>query len=351
MANKSSSTNIKNEVDNFIMQQQRALANIVTQSVVNISHKIIQEQSASIVNNASASNILNGYQIIVRNGAKFSINQQNTLKVNAQAILNLTQDNTLVLNLSNNIRQNVMSTLSQNADISNKLAAAATLLREQKTSGEINGVISAISDLGSEFLNSVNTTRDRNDITNHVVQKYLMKQESNTDLNNLVNNTINQTIQQKNISDCINNSTLSNIINLKRIVVDGPTATFTITQKNILDAFYKCVISSIVKTSDLQKISNDIINRSSQSAQEAVESSVEAEAADKSIFTRTITSWLDNLSSMIGVIVVIVIICVIYIIAKLFWPSNSSNMITISDTGMGRSLNYWNNVRNQFQGY
>ena len=48
MGNKVSSTNIENEIENFIMQQQRSLANVVTQSVINVSHKIIQEQNVVI---------------------------------------------------------------------------------------------------------------------------------------------------------------------------------------------------------------------------------------------------------------------------------------------------------------
>ena len=107
MGNNVSSTYIENEISNFIMQQQRSLANVVTQSIINVSHKIIQEQTANIISSASASNILNGYQIIVKNGAKFSVVQQNYLKSNAEAILNLIQDNSLVLNLSNNIKNDI----------------------------------------------------------------------------------------------------------------------------------------------------------------------------------------------------------------------------------------------------
>jgi hypothetical protein len=323
MGNNVSSTNIENEISNFIMQQQRSLVNVVTQSVINVSHKIIQEQTASIISSASASNILNGYQIIVKNGAKFSVVQQNYLKSNAEAILNLIQDNSLVLNLSNNIKNDVMASLAQNADVSNKLTAAATLLKEQRNSGELNGAISAISDVASKTMNAFKSTEDRNNIINKVIQSYIMKQDAETNLQNLINNTINQNIKQQTISNCVNNSTLSNVINLKKIIVDGPTASFNLTQKNMLDAFYKCVISSTVKSSELQKLSNDLINTSSLTSGQGIKSINDAKITVSSIDSKTATSWLDNLNSMIGIIVIVVVICIIYILYKLFKPAKS----------------------------
>uniref|UniRef100_A0A6C0HWK5 Uncharacterized protein n=1 Tax=viral metagenome TaxID=1070528 RepID=A0A6C0HWK5_9ZZZZ len=324
MGNKVSSTNIENEINNFIMQQQRSLANVVTQSVINVSHKIIQEQTASIISSASASNILNGYQIIVKNGAKFSIVQQNYLKSNAEAILNLIQDNSLVLNLSNNIKNDVMASLAQNADVSNKLTAAATMLKEQRNSGELNGAISAISDVASKTIGAFKATEDKNDIINKVVQSYIMKQDAETNLQSFINNTVNQTIKQQTISNCVNNSTLSNVINLKKIIVDGPTASFNLTQKNMLDAFYKCVISSTVKSSELQKLSNDIINTASLTTGQGIKARTDAQITVSSIDSKEAKSWLDSLSGMIGIIIIIAVICVIYIIAKLFMPAKNT---------------------------
>lgn len=324
MGNKVSSTNIENEIENFIMQQQRSLANVVTQSVINVSHKIIQEQTASIISSASASNILNGYQIIVKNGAKFSVVQQNYLKSNAEAILNLIQDNSLVLNLSNNIKNDVMASLSQNADVSNKLTAAATMLKEQRNSGELNGAISAISDIATKTIGAFKATEDKNNIINKVVQSYIMKQDAETNLQSFINNTVNQTIKQQTISNCVNNSTLSNVINLKKIIVDGPTASFNLTQKNMLDAFYKCVISSTVKSSELQKLSNDIINAASLTAGQGLKARTDAQITVSSIDSKEATSWLDSLSGMIGIIIIIAVICVIYIIAKLFFPAKNT---------------------------
>ncbi len=333
MGNKVSSTNIENEISNFISQQQRALANIVTQSIVSVSHKIIQEQTANVINNASASNILNGYQIIVKNGAKFSIYQQNYLKSNAEAILNLIQDNSLVLNLSNNIKNDVMASLAQNADISNKLSAAATLAKEQRNSGELNSAISAISDVASKAMSAFKATEDKNNIINKVVQQYIMKQDAETNLQNLINNSINQNIQQLTISNCINNSTLSNVINLKKIIVDGPTATFNLTQKNMLDAFYKCVISSTVKSADLLKLSNDIINTSSLTSAQGVKAVNEAKATISSINQNIATSWIDSLTGSIGIIIIVCIVCFIaYMSYVIFGSSEKKNSYESNDS-------------------
>ncbi len=342
----SSRTSIKNEIDNFVSQQQRALANIVTQSIVNISHTIVQEQSASIRSDSSASNILNGYQIIVKNGAKISITQQNFLKSNAEAILNLIQDNSLILNLSNQIKNDITSTLKQNADIADKLTAAASLIKDQQISGEVNGVIIALEEIGSDLFKNAQSERERSDIKNKLVQKYITRQDAQTNLQSLISNTVSQTIKQQNLSDCVNKSTLSNIINLKRIVVDGPTATFTLSQENILDTFYKCVISSVAKSKDLLRLSNDIINTSTQSATSGLKLSNTEDASTSYIDTKKSTSWLDSLSSMIGIIIIVAVLMVFLIVMKFIKPSGNQQQSQpqAPDTMRSRAGEAWNRI-------
>jgi hypothetical protein len=328
MGPKVSKTYIENEIDNFILQQQRALVNVVTQSIINVSHRIVQEQSANIISNASASNILNGYSIVVKNNAKFSIVQQNYLKSNAEAILNLIQDNTLILKLSNNIKNDVMSSLSQNADVANKLKAAASIAKERSNSGEVNAAISAVGDVASGVIGAFEPTEDKNTIINNVSQHYAMFQESETNLSNLINNTINQNINQKTISNCLNNSILSNVINLKRIVIDGQNSSFQLTQKNMLDSFYRCVISSTIKSRDLQQLSNDIVNTSSQELGQAAVAANDLSATTSDIDKNISKSWLDSLTSQFGIIIITVVIAVIVLLVyKLSASSNKGQQL------------------------
>jgi hypothetical protein len=312
MANKSSSTYLENEVKNFLSQSQSQLANVVTQSIVNISNKIVQEQTANVINNVSAMNTLNATQIIVRNGAKFSVRQENNLKSTVQAVLNITQDNTLATNLSSQIKNDILASLSQNSDISDRLSAAATLLKEQDSSGEINGVINAISDAASNMIDSVKSTEDDNYIKNKVIQNIALRQDAKTNLTNLINNTVNRDIDQRTINNCLQNSSVSNVLNLTKIIVDGKNSSFAITQGNILQAVYKCMISSVIKSSDLQTIANNTLTSSKQDTIQGVKVENEASATASKVKSVKATSWLDSLSSGTGIIIIIVIVvCII----------------------------------------
>lgn len=328
MGNKSSSTNITNDVQNFLSQSQNELVNVVTQSIVNISNKIVQEQTAQVISNVSASNIFNGYQIIVRNGAKFSVIQQNYLKSTVEAIINITQDNKLALSLSNQIKNDILTSLSQNADVSNRLAAAATLLKEQQDSGEINGVVTAVKDIASTLIDSAKATEDENNIRNKLIQKIAMKQESSANLVNMINNTINQDINQSTVNNCLQNSSISNMLTLKKIVIDGKNSNFKITQSNILDSFYKCMISSTIKSVDLQNISNSILNTAKQTGDQGVTAKNDMSATKSSIDKTINSSWLDSLSGSIGIIVIVIIVLVaIFIFYKFISKSGGSVVV------------------------
>jgi len=314
MGNSSSSTNITNEVQNFLSQSQNQLVNVVTQSIVNISNKIVQEQTAQVISNVSASNIFNGYQIIVRNGAKFSVIQQNYLKSTVEAIINITQDNKLALSLSNQIKNDILTTLSQNADVSNRLSAAATLLKEQQDSGEINGVVTAVKDIANTLIDSAKATEDENNIRNTLIQKIAMRQDASANLINMINNTINQDIQQSTVNNCLQNSSISNMLTLKKIVIDGKNTNFKVTQGNILDSFYKCMISSTIRSIDLQNISNSILNTAKQMGDQGVTAKNDMSATMSSIDKTFNSSWLDSLSGSIGIIIIVIIVLVAIVI-------------------------------------
>jgi hypothetical protein len=324
MGSSTSRTFIENEVETFIQQQQKAIANIVTQSIINVTHKIVQEQQATITSSVGASNIFNGYQIIVKNGGRLSVNQQNYLKSTVEAILNLTQDNTLILNLSNDIKNDIKATLSQNADVSNKVSAAASMMKEQKNSGEVNGVISAVSDIATGALGALTTQETTNELRNKIIQYYAMKQESTTNLNNLIENDIVQNINLTTINNCISKSSIGNMINAKKIYIDGPTSALIMTQKNMLDTFYKCVISSTVRSTDLQTLSNSVFNNTSQDLSQSLSVKNDLSATVSSIDKKTATSWLDSLTGLVPIILIAIAVCVIIFLAAKYGGSKNT---------------------------
>jgi hypothetical protein len=313
MGQKTSSLDIQNEVSTFLQETQKQMVNLTTQSIVNISHKIVQEQISNVISNAAASNIFNGYRIIVKNGAKFSVSQQNNLKATVQAILNITQDNNLALDLTNQIKSNIKSSLAQNAQIADNVAAAAQLLKDQKSSGEINTAINAVSDVATKVFTSLKATEDKNKIRNKLIQEVALLNKSTANIDNYINTIINQNINQTTINNCINNSYSSNILNLRYIVVDGPNATFKVTQSNILDTFYKCMISSTLKTSQLQSLANNILNNTNLSSSQGASLSSNLSGTKKNVFSDISTSILDSTTGIIVVVIIVVFIIIIII--------------------------------------
>ena len=245
---------IEQEINNFINTTQQQAINVATQSIINISHSIVQQQIAKITNNTDTKNDIDASEIVITNGASFSIEQQNNLKTIVQAILNLVQSSELITSLSTQIKNDILTTLSQNADLSNKIAAASTLLKSVKNSGELNNAINGIKDIATKIADLGATRADNTVITNSLLNNINLDSSARADINDYIDNTINITINQLTINTCIQSNNILNQVYLKQILVDGENSSFEIIQENILIAYFKCVITSVIKNENLQNI-------------------------------------------------------------------------------------------------
>ncbi len=307
---------IDQEIQNFVNSTQQQVVNVITQSIINISHDIVQQQIATITNDTDTKNDLDASEIIVRNGASFSIEQQNNLKTIVQAILNLVQSSELITKLSTLIKNDISSTLSQNSDLANKIAATSALLKAQKNSGELNTAISGIKDVIGGMAELGSTRGDTTIISNKVLNSINLDSSSRADIEDYINNTINITIKQITMNTCIQSNNILNQIYLKQILVDGEGSSFEIIQQNILISFFKCVITSSIKNEDLQNISLDTLNTAALNASQGATVSNDLSATYKKSDISSNSSFLDSSSGTIFAVVLVVIIMFFILIKK-----------------------------------
>ncbi len=305
---------VSNTIKNIVENTQKNMVSVATQSTVNVTHTIVQEQIATIVNNVDARNSIEMYEVIVSNGAYLNIEQQNNLQSTVQAILNITTDSKIVSELSSKIKNNIKSTLAQNVDLANNVAASADLIKAQQNDGELNNLVSKagsiVNTLGSLVSGSnTNNLTVKNDLLNQISQH----SEAQTNINNFVATMVNESINQKSLNECTQSSNLSNIIELKQIVVDGPDSTFEIVQGNILNSFYHCVITAALKTEDYQNLGNETLNSSSIDNTQGAKVKNDLKAGYTKIDEKTASSYLDSMGVAIVVLVVVIIIVIIVI--------------------------------------
>ena len=236
-----------------------------------------------------------------------TIEQQNNLKQTVQAILNLISSTELVSELSTLIKNDINSSLSQNADLSNKVAAAATLLKATQNSGEINAAIDGVKGVMKDVTEIGKTRNDTTIIKNNVLNSISLNSESRSDIEDYVDVIIKQQIEQITINDCVNNSNALNEITLRNVILKSGSK-FEIIQENILTALYKCVITSAIKSEDLQNISLDTLNTSITTQTQGATVSNDLSATSEKKDIQTNTSLLDSLG---GIFVIIIIIAII----------------------------------------
>lgn len=299
---------IEQEINNFINTTQQQAINVATQSIINISHSIVQQQVAKITNNTDTKNDMDASEIVITNGASFSVEQQNNLKTVVQAILNLVQSSELISSLSTQIKNDILITLSQNAELSNKIAAASTLLKSQKNSGELNNAISGIKDIASKIADLGTSRADNTVITNSLLNNINLDSSARADINDYIDNTINISIKQLTINTCVQSNNILNQVYLKQIMVDGENSSFEIIQENILLAYFKCVITSVIKNENLQNISIDTLNNAALLASQGAKVSNDLKATKEVSNITSTTSFLDSFSGMGFAIVLVIII-------------------------------------------
>lgn len=299
---------IDQEIQNFLNSTQTQTVNVVTQSIINISHDIVQQQIATITNNTDTKNDLDASEIIVTNGASFSIEQQNNLKTIVQAILNLVQSSELITKLSTLIKNDISSTLSQNADLSNKIAAASELLKLQKNSGELNAAISSMKDIASKMADLGTSRSDTTIIKNKLLNDIKLDSSSRADIQDYINNTINISVNQLTMNTCIQSNNVLNQIYLKQILVEGEGSSFEIIQQNILISFFKCVITSSISNENIQDISVDTLNTAILNSSQGAKVINELSATVKKSDISTYSSLLDSFGGIIVIVIIVVII-------------------------------------------
>lgn len=281
---------IKNVCENLVSQTNESLSKIISESAVSVSNSIIQEQAATISSSSSGSNIFEGSNITVRKGGKFSISQQNQLKTTVQAILNITQSNELANSITSNIKNDVTAALSQNADLSSKVSAVAEIEKSRKNSGEINNLVNTLADTTKDILSPSSSDAD---IENTIVNKLNSKNVSQTDIENYLSTTINTSITQSSLNNCVQNSSLSNVIKLNNVVVEDLGSTFEVAQENILDAFYSCVISSSASSKTIQDISSGMMTSAKTDMSQGAKIANDLAASAKNLDSIVATSYMD----------------------------------------------------------
>jgi hypothetical protein len=308
----STSLSVEQEIENLVKSTQSSMVNLITQSIVNISHKIVQEQIATVTNNIDSRNQIDASQIIISNGADFSVDQQNSIKQTVQAILNLTQSSELVTKISSMIKNDIATVLSQNADLSNKVAATSSLLRASKSSGELNAAVDGIKNVLKDVSDMGSVRKDNTTIKNNILNSVTLDASSKADINDYVNTMIKQTIEQKTLNQCVQNTEALNQIYLNNILVEGKNSSFEVIQGNILDAFYECIITSLLSSQNIQNISTETLNSTSASLKQGAKVSNDLAASDKKEDISKSSSYLDNPMGIAILIIIIVVIGIAY---------------------------------------
>lgn len=303
----STETIIKNACYNTINQVNTQIVKIITQSTVNVSTRILQEQTATINSTTNAGNSFTAVNIQVLDGATLSINQLNKLKVTVGAILNIVQSSDLVNAISTQITNDVQSSISQDAAMQNKINAVAQMERDKQINGEFNNTVAACSDSVNKLLSMGSSDDTYNQIENTIITTINQNSYSMTDIESYVSNIINTNIKQKTVNDCLQNNNSFNTTDLRNVVVSGKGSTFEVVQQNIIDNYFSCFVSSSISSTDLQNIATGILDKTKTDASQGGEVLNDFISSLTNI-TRTIQkSFLDN----IQYIVIAIAICVV----------------------------------------
>ncbi len=307
------SLDITQNINNLVSSTNDQVVNLITQSIVDISHNIVQQQISTLINNVDSQNKIDLTDIVITDGS-FTLDQTNNLKTTVTAIMNIVQSNDLITTLTKNIKDNINMSLSQNADLANQIAATNELLKAQKNSGELNTIVNKAKDLGETYLNMANNVTDITKIRNQLSNQIIIDNYTKASINQYISEKINEDITQSTLNSCIQNNNALNQITLNKILIEDSGSSFEAIQGNILISFYKCIISSLMKTQVLIDLSNDILNEAVLSGSQGVDINNESTLNKSDKQNLSVTSFMDSLSSMIGIIIIIIII---YITKKL----------------------------------
>jgi len=303
----STSLDVRNTINNFVAQTEKQVVNLITQSVADIAHTIVQQQVSKLLNDIDSQNYIDLTDVIIVAGS-FTLEQQNNLKSTVTAIFNIVQSNEIVTQLTNQIKNNIQLSISQNADLANQIAATNSLLKSQKDSGEFNKLVSEAKNVLNSAVDSLSSNSSRTTIKNNLSTKIIFDSDTRANINDYISIKINQNISQLTLNNCVQSNNAFNQINLKKILVEDIESSFEIIQENILISFYRCIVSSLMKTQQLVDLSNDILTNAAIAASQGAKVTNEATAInDKKDITEN-TSFLDSLGSMIAIIIIIVII-------------------------------------------
>ena len=306
MGPKVSRETIKNTCYNIVSETQTQIVKIITQSSVNISNSVLQQQTATINSSTNSGNTFTGARIVLLNGAKLNIQQINQLKVTVGAILNIVQDNSIVNGIQTQIHDDIMSSISQNADLANKINAAAQIEKEQKTDGELNNMIDKLTE-PLDKLFSIGGSKTQNDIENTIINSINETTYNSTDIENYVNNIISTKIEQQSINQCFQSNNAYNITSLRDVYLSGANTTLDIVQTNIINNYYSCFVSSSISSSDLQNLAAGILNQSTETGSQGASVKDDFSSSLSNVMKTLVTSFADN----IQYIIIAVVICVI----------------------------------------
>jgi hypothetical protein len=303
----STSLDVKNTINNFVSQTEKQVVNLITQSVADISHTIVQQQISKLLNDVDSQNNIDLTDVIIMGGS-FTLDQQNNLKSTVNAIFNIVQSNEIITQLTNQIKNNIQMSIIQNADLANQIAATSALLKSQKDSGEFNKMISEAKNILDSAVDNLSSNSNKTTIKNNLSTKIIFDSDTRANINDYISIKINQNISQSTLNNCVQSNNAFNQINLKKILVEDTESSFEIIQENILVSFYRCIVSSLMKTQQLIELSNDILTDATIAASQGAKVTNEATAiVDKKDITEN-TSWLDSIGSMIAIIIIIVLI-------------------------------------------
>ena len=301
------SLDVKNTIDNFVGQTEKQVVNLITQSVADITHTIVQQQVSKLSNDINSQNYIDLADVIIVGGS-FTLEQQNNLKSTVTAIFNIVQSNEIITQLTNQIKNNIQMSLSQNADLANQVAATSSLLKSQKDSGEFNKMVSEAKNILNSVANNLSSNTSRTTIKNNLSTKIILDSDTRASINDYIGIKINQNISQSTLNNCVQSNNAFNQINLNKILVEDTESSFEIIQENILVSFYRCIVSSLMKTQQLVDLSNDILTDASIAASQGAQVTNEASAVNDKKEIVENTSWLDSFGSMIAIIIIIILI-------------------------------------------
>lgn len=297
---------IKNACYNIITETQKQIVKIITQSTVNVSSTVLQQQIASINSSTDSGNTFTGTNIYITNKSTLNIQQQNQIKVMTGAILNIVQNSNLVDSISSQITNDVMSTVSQNSSLQNRIAAVAQMEQDLKTDGELNSTVNKVTDAVNKML-SLGGSDTEEDIENTIVNTITQNTYNNTDIENYVKTLVNTQISQNTITQCFQSTNTYNITELKNIYISG-NSSFNVVQTNLVNNFFSCFVSSSMTSTDLQNIAAGILNSSTTSGSSGSSATQDLASSTSNLVKTIETSFLDNIQYIIIAIVICVVI-------------------------------------------